>query len=127
MTGQVKEDILCRFGELGVFVKNGCINFNPRLLRKNEFLKSQASFNYVNIDGKEKQLQLENDTLCFTYCQVPVIYKISDQDKLVVKFSNGVIREFDSLLLEPEISKEIFQRTASVDCIEVGIIGNKLL
>ena len=34
MTGQVKEDILSSFGELGVFVKNGKLVFNPRLLRK---------------------------------------------------------------------------------------------
>jgi hypothetical protein len=34
MTGQVKEDILSRFGELGVFVNEGCIHFNPCLLRR---------------------------------------------------------------------------------------------
>ncbi|MFT6700054.1 MAG: hypothetical protein ACJAVD_001564, partial [Porticoccaceae bacterium] len=33
MTGQVKEDFLSRIGELGVFVKEGKINFSPRLLR----------------------------------------------------------------------------------------------
>ena len=29
LTGQVKEDFLCRMGELGVFVKNGEIHFRP--------------------------------------------------------------------------------------------------
>ena len=29
MTGQVKEDILCRFGELGVFINQGQLSFNP--------------------------------------------------------------------------------------------------
>ena len=38
MTGQVKEDILCRFGELGVFVKEGKVGFNPKLLRRYEFV-----------------------------------------------------------------------------------------
>ena len=32
MTGQVKEDILSRFGELGVTVKNGQLSFDPVLL-----------------------------------------------------------------------------------------------
>ena len=41
MTGQVKEDILSRFGELGVFVKEGRLFFNPCLLRKDEFLVAQ--------------------------------------------------------------------------------------
>ena len=34
MTGQVKEDILSRIGELGVFVDEGQIMFHPCLLRK---------------------------------------------------------------------------------------------
>ena len=34
MTGQVKEEILTRFGELGCFVHNGKIYFNISLLRK---------------------------------------------------------------------------------------------
>jgi len=37
MTGQVKEDIITRFGELGLVIENGCIHFTPRLLLKSEF------------------------------------------------------------------------------------------
>ena len=37
MTGQVKEDILCRFGELGVRVQQGQVSFRPTLLRDEEF------------------------------------------------------------------------------------------
>jgi hypothetical protein len=47
MTGQVKEDILCRFGELGVRVKNGKVSFHPTLLNSNEFLPDGSlSFSY---------------------------------------------------------------------------------
>jgi hypothetical protein len=35
MTGQVKEDILSRFGELGVVVEDGKLIFSPGLLKKN--------------------------------------------------------------------------------------------
>ena len=55
MTGQVKEDILCRFGELGVRVENGRVSFRPTLLRDDEFLS----------DG----------TLSFTYCGAKIIYR----------------------------------------------------
>lgn len=55
MTGQVKEDILCRFGELGVRVENGRVSFRPTLLRDDEFLP----------DG----------TLSFTYCGAKIIYR----------------------------------------------------
>ena len=38
MTGQVKEEVITRLIELGVFVSSGCICFNPFILRKSEFL-----------------------------------------------------------------------------------------
>ena len=47
MTGQVKEDILSRIGELGVFVNRGQITFNPCLLRADEFLTESKNFEYV--------------------------------------------------------------------------------
>ena len=34
MTGQVKEDIISRFGELGVEVHDGCLFIRPRLLQR---------------------------------------------------------------------------------------------
>ena len=37
MTGQVKEEILTRFGELGLRVSDGTVRFEPSLLRPSEF------------------------------------------------------------------------------------------
>ena len=39
MTGQVKEDLLCRFGELGVRVTDGCIHFDRALLQRRGVLE----------------------------------------------------------------------------------------
>ena len=44
MTGQVKEEILTRLGELGVHVVNGALSFDPALLCRDEFLQSEARF-----------------------------------------------------------------------------------
>lgn len=38
MTGQVKEDIITRFGELGVRVRKGCVSIEPTLLADSEYL-----------------------------------------------------------------------------------------
>ena len=54
MTGQVKEDILTRFGELGVRIKDGKVTFSPTLLRDDEYLP----------DG----------TLTFSYCGAQITY-----------------------------------------------------
>ena len=40
MTGQVKEDVIVKWGELGVVVKEGLLSFMPRILRQSLFLKS---------------------------------------------------------------------------------------
>ena len=49
MTGQVKEDILSRFGELGIIVEDGKITFNPGLLRKTEFITQGKVFHFLSI------------------------------------------------------------------------------
>lgn len=56
MTGQVKEDIISRWFELGVSVHNGQISFAPTML-------SNADFN--------------NGELRFTYCGTEIVYKKS--------------------------------------------------
>jgi hypothetical protein len=124
MTGQVKEDVLCRFGEIGVFVKEGELQFNPRLLRKEELLTSSKNFAYINIDGIKKTLVLEQNTFCFTYCQIPVIYKLSDKNGIKVFFEDNSNKEIDNLKLDAKISKKIFERTGEVKKIIVLI--NKL-
>ena len=39
MTGQVKEEVITRLGELGLAVEGGQIHFRPHLLRASEFLE----------------------------------------------------------------------------------------
>lgn len=121
MTGQVKEDILSRFGELGVFVKNGMIYFNPRLLKSDEFLKASKIFNYIDVNNKEQQIELEKGSLCFTYCQIPMIYKLSDKNVLKVVFRDNSKKEYPSLRLDAQISKMIFQRTGEINSVMVSI------
>ncbi|QNM86717.1 hypothetical protein H9W90_06260 [Polaribacter pectinis] len=122
MTGQVKEDVLCRFGEIGVFVKEGKLQFNPRLLRKEEFLKTSKDFNYVDVKGKSKSLTLDPETLSFTYCQVPVVYKLSDKNTIKVFFDDNSTQEVQGLKLDLEISKMIFERTGKIEKLIVSII-----
>ena len=126
MTGQVKEDILSRFGELGVFVKDGKLYFHQGLLRRDEFLSESETFTYETVTSESKDIQLEKDSLCFTTCQVPVIYKISDKEGIEVKFNNGSSNKLDSLTLDLETSKMIFGRTGEVDHLVVSLLEEKL-
>jgi hypothetical protein len=121
MTGQVKEDLLSRFGELGVFVKQGVLYFNPRLLRKHEFLKKATVFKYTNIQNEVAEIKLDKDSLCFTYCQVPIVYALSNKNSIQVVFNNKKQSEFDSLNLDEETSKHIFERNGLINKIVVSI------
>lgn len=121
MTGQVKEDILSRIGELGVSVKDGCIQFKPGLLKKDEFLKSAATFNYFDINQKNREVSLIENTLAFTYCQVPVIYRIAESDGVELSYSNGNSNTMDQLMLDKAASNQVFNRTGEIDKIQVNI------
>ena len=50
MTGQVKEDILNRFFELGVSVQDGQISLNPQMLDSTDFIDNKLSFTYCGTE-----------------------------------------------------------------------------
>lgn len=127
MTGQVKEDILSRFGELGVHVFDGKIHFHPRLLRKDELLQASKTFYYVNHQSERQQLQLEAGTLGFTYCQIPVVYQLSDVVKLEVIYKDGRTVSSENLSLNTDMSKNVFERTGDIARIVVKVKETMLL
>lgn len=121
MTGQVKEDILSRFGELGVSVKKGQLYFNPCLLRKSEFLKETTVFEYVDVQQEHRQLPLEKGSLCFTYCQVPVVYIPGAENRLTIMYKTGTSTTLNNLFVDESNSLKIFERTGEILQIHVHI------
>ncbi|NCU32183.1 MAG: hypothetical protein EOM23_04465 [Candidatus Moranbacteria bacterium] len=121
MTGQVKEDILVRFGELGVFVNKGKIFFNPSLLRKVEFTTESKIFEYFDLRNEYQKLQIKPRMLAFTYCQVPVIYQLANERAIAIEYNVGKTVFINSHQLDKEISQEIFNRTGAVKKIIVSI------
>ena len=118
MTGQVKEDIISRFGELGLFVESGKITFNPGLLRRSEFLTADGNFHCISSVNTETLVVLEKESLAFTFCQTPVIYKISLKNKILITTAESIV-ERDGLILDEATSSEIFNRTGFVRQLEV--------
>ena len=121
LTGQVKEDFLCRLGELGVVVENGLIHFRPLLLQRGDFLTAKAEFIYYDIAGAKGRLSLKPGELAFTYCQVPVIYRLARKDSLTIVRPNGARQAVESLRLDSAVSRDIFKRSGRVARIEVGL------
>ena len=121
MTGQVKEDVISRFGELGVFVKYGKLYFNPCLLRKEEFISKETTFEYLSLFNGSQNIVIPVNSLAFTYCQVPIIYHISDKNWMEITFKDGTSCQIDSLVVDQKTSEKIFKRTGDVIQIKAYI------
>jgi hypothetical protein len=118
MTGQVKEEILTRFAELGVVVRGGQVSFRPLLLRKSEFLREPAELTTFDLSGAPITVPLARDTLGFTYCQVPVVMHLSDERHIELTKSAGS-EDISGDTLSAEASSALFARTGEIKRIDV--------
>jgi hypothetical protein len=114
MTGQVKEEILTRWGELGITVEDGCLRFAPRLLKQSEFFTKPHRFSYVDIQGTEGVWEMPAGTLGFTYCQLPVCYQLASQSGFRLESADGTCAESSSQTLGRSESSRIFARDPSL-------------
>ncbi len=126
MTGQVKEDILCRFGELGVFVRAGMLHFLPFMLRKQEFLTAPKTIAYYDVQGEKQQTTLPAGTLFFTYCQVPVVYRLGEQEGLEMVRADGSTHPSSGLRLTESDTRAILDRSGEIRQINVWIKPERL-
>jgi hypothetical protein len=121
MTGQVKEEILARWGELGVLVQGGTLRFAPTLLRDDEFLDGSGSFDYVDISGQGQTIALPAGTLAFTFCQTPVIYTRGQAAQIRVSYADDRSRIIPGSDLDVETSQHIFSRDGQVRSLRVTV------
>jgi hypothetical protein len=119
MTGQVKEEILLRLGELGLVVRDGRLAFRPRLLRRAEFLTAAAVFEPLGSDGRRLRLDLPAGSLAFTLCQVPVVYHLGEERRIVVTAADGSSRALAGDTLDLDGSAALFERSGRVARLDV--------
>jgi hypothetical protein len=127
MTGQVKEDILSRFGELGIFIKEGELHFQPQLLRKEEFLSEGESVDFFDVNGEKREMQVPENALFFTKCKVPVIYEMSDEESIEIFDEQQSSKKYNQLFLNKEDSENVFKRNGNIRLIKVKIDSGKLI
>ncbi len=121
MTGQVKEDILCRIAELGIQLKDGNLKFEPQLLFASEFLTHNSTASFVLSDGSIKEIMVSENSLAFSICQVPVVYTKATKNKIEVHHANGTIESFEGNTLNADISTKIYHRTGEITTVIVHI------
>lgn len=127
MTGQVKEEILTRFGELGVRIVEGTVRFRPLLLGRDEFRAAPARHRFVDLDGSSVELEVPAGALAFTLCQVPVIYRrVDGTPRVRVIGRDGSRAERAGDALDAAQSCSLLERRGAVARIEVDVPGERL-
>jgi hypothetical protein len=128
MTGQVKEEVLTRFAELGLRVDGGRVSIQPALLRTREFRAAETSLCYLDVDNAWQTLSLPASSLGFTWCQVPFVYVLDDDvpPGVMVEFDDGEHSHFTDLALPASLSRDLFERNGRVRQITVTIGTSRL-
>jgi len=128
MTGQVKEEVLTRFGELGVRVSGGRVRFQPTLLRPREFLPEPRGFRFLDADGTWQELEVPAGGLAFSWCQMPVVYRLDAgrTPGLTLTFSDGETRHHPDAILSADDSAALFRRTGRIRQVTVDLHPDQL-
>ena len=129
MTGQVKEEVLTRFGELGLRIADGELRFDPGLLRAREFTSGPRPFRFLDVHGQWQELTVPVSGLAFTWCQVPVVYRLRGDGRLTLTVTrhDGSIEELPQASLPAYLSSELFRRSGHVRQISLDVPGEALL
>jgi len=129
MTGQVKEEVLSRFGELGVRVAGGEVRFDPRLLRAREFSPETRLFRFLDVQGQWQELTVPASGLAFTWCQVPIVYRLRSEGRATLSITrqDGSIQTLPQVSLPASVSSELFRRSGQIRQISLDIPGEALL
>ncbi len=103
MTGQVKEEVLTRAGELGVRLRAGRLLLSPSLLPATELWTELED----GVDGYR-----------FTVCSIPVRVVPADEDEVLVATRDGAVRRRSGRALTTEETGAVLDRDGSITSIE---------
>jgi hypothetical protein len=118
LTGQVKEDVIARFVELGLTVHHGQVHFDPVLLDRAEFLTQPQAWTLPT--SHPTTFTLSAGQLGFTFCTVAVIYTLGQALQTTVHFTDGSKATFTDTL-DSETSRKLFNRDGSIQRIDVTV------
>ena len=129
MTGQVKEEVLSRFGELGVRVAGGEVRFEPGLLRAREFSSETRRFRFLDVQGRWQELTVPASGLAFTWCQVPIVYRLCSAGRpaLAITLQDGRLQTLPQVSLPAELSSELFRRSGCIRQVSLDLPMEALL
>ncbi|WP_166789133.1 hypothetical protein [Cryobacterium sp. TMT1-21] len=121
MTGQVKEEVLTRLGELGLRVEDGRIRLRPTLLRADEWTTETGTFDYRDVLGRPCTIELPADAFAFTFCQVPVLVRRCGPLEVIAHLDDDTRVVGADGVLGADLSAGIFRREGLVRSLTVTV------
>ena len=118
MTGQVKEDILSRFSEIGVHISDGCVDFRLELFDRRELLREPRPLTFYSLSGESRTITVPKAGFGFTLCQVPIICQAGDRDTICIRFASGEEQTIAGRQIDQATSRMLFSRSGEIDSIE---------
>ena len=100
MTGQVKEEIITRWGELGINLNKGQISFAPEYLLDKEY---------------------DDNKLSFTRFGIPFTYEKCGTKTVAVTYADGKTETVEGNTLDGDIVKALFNRSKDITSVKVKI------
>jgi midasin (ATPase involved in ribosome maturation) len=96
-------------------------------LKRSEFLTTKQVFKYYDVFHQKQELTILENQLAYTFCQVPVIYTLSDKNNhILLESTDGSKVELDGNMLDKKLSNPIFNRDGKTVQIKVFIHNNIL-
>jgi len=125
LTGQVKEDVIARFYELGVDISNGEVSFSPVLIKRSEFISEPQTWHF-SVGGEMQSEDLDAGSMAFTLCGVPVIYRLAENSSIQVFTDHAEPEHIAGNRLGAAWSQSLFRREKHVLKLIVEIPAEKL-
>ncbi len=121
MTGQVKEDIVVRWHDLGLVADGGTVGFRPDAVPEREWRGEPTTWEYVDASGRVGSVPVPAGGLAFTWCQVPVVYvRGGDGPSVEVQRSDGTRLRVEGWVLPADVLEAVVTRSGAVRALVVS-------
>lgn len=113
MTGLVKEELVARRGELGVWIQDGQVHFEPEAIDPAELLPEATTWTVPRGVRPERVVEVPAGGLAFLLCGVPVVVRPGAARAAEVHLEGATVT-FEGGVLDAAMSARIFSRDPAV-------------
>ncbi|MCC5842677.1 MAG: hypothetical protein JJU05_00355 [Verrucomicrobia bacterium] len=124
MTGQVKEEILTRLGELGLRFRKGRIHFSCGLTPREDWRTEAGTFHWRDITGAEHVTEVPAKAYAFTCCGVLILIRQTESSGIGIQFADGTAENLNTLILPEKWSRSLFSLTGEISALIVSVNAN---